>query len=212
MGQYGDSGDAENVEVRVQMFETRNPQPSEPPTSAKMTCNGVNATPAYNINTRPCPRQPPGGFYIFTYTDEHGVATTATIPVLLGKLALLSPQAGSPVHIPHDGAMDMVYEAPVAPPGAYVTLDDLSLECGDWKTYNCGDQGFNFSSVNGSERGTTSGGKQPFHMAGNFAQFQPGPGRIRMTTTVHLTPYRGGFAGVTATFQDDIMVPITWTN
>lgn len=203
IGQYGDNAEAEGVHMTALIGEGYNPE-------AHITCNGTDITLTYKISYRPCPRQPPGGSYVITYTDEHG-ATSITVPVPQGKLALLSPQAGSSVPIPH-GAIDMVYEAPIAPPGDYVTLNDLSLECGDLKTYNCGDEVFTFTSTNGPVRGTTSGGKQPFHMTGDFSQFHPGPGRVYVTTTVHLTPESGGFAGVTATFQDNIIAPITWTN
>lgn len=211
MGQYGDGIDTQNVEVQAQLFESDHLRPVQPPPSAKMTCNGVNVTPAYDVVIRPCPRQPPGGVYIITYTDEHGVVTTATIPVPRGKLALLSPHAGSAVPIPISGAMDIMYEAPVAPQGGRVTLDELSLECGDWSVYNCGDQIFTLASADGPASATTNGGKQSFHMTGNFSQFRPGPGTILVTTTVHMSAERDGFDGVIVTFQDYIKVPITWT-
>ena len=245
-GQY--TGNTSIVLIDIRIYDSSNNALVFAPKSARLTCEGADVKPDYETPMRECPRQPPGGAYVITYTDEHGVATTATIPVPLGRLALLMPRAGSTVLIPgsrplntptpyvvptptphfvptpYDPSatapmftptpgpgLDIVYEAPLAPQGGSVTLDELSVECGDWKVYNCGDQVFTLAHPDGPATGTTKGGKQSFLMTGDFTQFRPGPGAIRMATTVHLTPESGGFAGVTATFQDSIVVPITWT-
>lgn len=71
----------------------------------RLTCGGVS-DPAdeafqsdWNFARFLVPRQPPGGAYTCVYTDESGLQTTATIPVLLAQLAFTSPTAGAHVRI-----------------------------------------------------------------------------------------------------------------
>lgn len=244
IGQF--TSDDANVLVDVRLYEGANGMVAFAPGGARLTCNGSDVKPDYQTFQRKCPRSPQGGVYTFIYTDEHGVVTTATIPVPRGRLALLSPRAGATVLIPgsrpvstatpyvapsptlyvvptpYDPSatapirtpvpgpgLTLAYEAPAALHGGSVTLSSASAECGDWKISNCGDQVFQASDD--PANATTSGGKQSIHMVGDFSQFQPGPGAISLSTTIQATVADSGFAGLMATFTDNLRIPITWT-
>lgn len=84
--------DQPNVMITVQLF-TSTGLWVWPDAQAQITCDGVHITHGPNVPV-PCPRQPPGGAYRITYTDGHGAATTATVPIPTGTLALSSPRAG----------------------------------------------------------------------------------------------------------------------
>ena len=211
-GQYGGDADGQNVAVEVQLFEGDNPQPAVPSNGAKMTCNGVDVIPDYDVFSRPCPRQPPGGAYHITYTNEHGVATTTTVTVPQGTLALLSPYAGEAVPIPGDGALEIRYSTPVAPTGGDVSVDTLTASSDMPYPHAGGEVNFTRqSATDGASTATSHGGEQTFRLAGNFAQFQPGAGSIEMTVSMWVIPAGGGFDRVTAAFSDTITTPITWT-
>lgn len=68
----------------------------------RIACDGVTAA-NQSINSggsrMSVPRQPAGGNYHCTYTDEKGNTTSLTIPVPTGTLAMTSPKAGATIHL-----------------------------------------------------------------------------------------------------------------
>jgi hypothetical protein len=113
-GQYGD---ASTVQTQIDIVDARSGQVFSLPDKARLTCNGSDVKPIYPNNViRTCPRQPPGGAYHFTFTDEHGATTTIVVPVPTGQLAILSPRDGSTVYIPRDGALAIHFTLPIPPP------------------------------------------------------------------------------------------------
>jgi hypothetical protein len=128
--QYSDRPD---VVVLVRFFE--GPAASDEVAIAQgahVTCNGKDMTPtsqAQQLVGASCPRQPPGGAYQITYTDEHGAAATVVVPVPSGSFAILSPRAGSTVPIPTTGPLKLRYTIPTPPPDGSVAVDGLSAAC-----------------------------------------------------------------------------------
>jgi hypothetical protein len=105
---------------------------------ARLTCNGSDVKPGYPTNViRTCPRQPPGGAYRFTYTDEHGVTTTILVPVPAGQFAILSPRYGSTVYIPRDGALAVHFTLPIPPPRSRIAQVLVSASCQTTPSATC---------------------------------------------------------------------------
>jgi hypothetical protein len=93
----------------------------DPPTGAYLTCN--------SLATWQCPEQPPGGEYVITYTDEHGVATAVSAPVPLDAFAILSPRSGGTAIIPTAGVLTIRFSSPTFPPEWTVAIDQASADC-----------------------------------------------------------------------------------
>lgn len=126
-GQYGDKP---NVYGSIGFLDGTKLTPVTIPANASLTCNGSDITPSPHGEIYfSCPRQPPGGSYRFTFTDEHGAATTVVVPVPTGTLAILSPQAGSTVPIPTNGKLAIRYSIPIPPPHDSVAIDSISVWC-----------------------------------------------------------------------------------
>lgn len=178
---------------------------------ARLTCEGVDVTPNYDgSNLHDCPLQPPGGAYHMTYTDEHGVATTAVVPVPTGSFAVLSPQVEEKVAIPTDNTLAIRYRVPTPAAGGRVSIDRVEATCGEIASSPCGDVTFG----GGNEAGrTVSGGEGTFYLTGDFSSFQPREGTVSVEIGVHVqVPADGnGFASVNATFSDGFAPPVTWT-
>src|SRR5690349_24645725 len=97
-GQYGG---ASTVQTQINIVDAHSGQVYSLADKARLTCNGGDVKPNYPSDVvRTCLRQPPGGAYSFTFTDEHGATTTVVVPVPTGQLAILSPRYGSTVYIP----------------------------------------------------------------------------------------------------------------
>src|SRR5262249_19273801 len=89
----GQTSDQAKVYVTVKVFDGTNANGVSLADKAHLTCNGNDIKyppPATVAGAGPCPRQPPGGSYKFTYTDEHGASTTATVPVSADAFSILS--------------------------------------------------------------------------------------------------------------------------
>jgi hypothetical protein len=128
-GQYSDRP---YVVVLVHIFEGTNPNEVALAGRAHMTCNGSDispSSPAFQLVEGSCPRQPPGGSYRFTYTDEHGASATVVVPIPLGSFAILSPLAGSTVPIPTNGPLTVRYVTPIPPTSGSVAIDSVTASC-----------------------------------------------------------------------------------
>jgi hypothetical protein len=126
-GQYGD---ASTVQTQIDIVDAQSGQIFSFADKARLTCNGSDVKPGYPTNViRTCPRQPPGGAYRFTYTDEHGASTTVVVPVPAGQFAVLSPRDGSTTHIPTDGALAVRFTLPIPPPNSSITQFYVSVSC-----------------------------------------------------------------------------------
>lgn len=126
-GQYGDKP---NVYGNIGFLDGTKLTPVTIPANASLTCNGSAIAPSPHGEIYfSCPRQPPGGSYRFTFTDEHGATTTVVVPVPTGTLAILSPQAGSAVPIPTNGKLTIRYSIPIPPPHGSVAIDSISVWC-----------------------------------------------------------------------------------
>lgn len=127
LGQYGNTP---NVTIATSIFEAASSKQVSLADSARLTCNGTDIKPSTsNAVPRACPRQPPGGAYHITYSDEHGVSTTVVVPVPAGSFAILSPQDGARVKIPANGALLVRYAIPMAPPNSTVAPSYIEASC-----------------------------------------------------------------------------------
>jgi hypothetical protein len=131
--QYSHYSDEPNVVVQVRFFEGLAASDEVAlAQGAHVTCNGKDMTPtsqAQQLVGAPCPRQPPGGAYQITYTDEHGVAASVVVPVPSGSFAILSPRAGSTVSVPTTGPLKVRFTVPTPPPVGSVAVDGVSAAC-----------------------------------------------------------------------------------
>ncbi|HEX5440251.1 MAG TPA: hypothetical protein VFW76_05165 [Ktedonobacterales bacterium] len=193
----------------VVLFETTlfdNNRPVLPPDNAYLTCEGADATPGNQTAMRECPRQPAGGAYRIVYTDEHGVATSAVIPIPKGTVALLTPRPGDTLAIPVNNTLAIRYTAPVPPPNGSVTIDEMRAVCGEITSPPCGEVLFAPHTAE-----VARGGDSVFQLTGDFSSFRPGEGMVDMTVGTHTQASQSGFAGVDVTFTDSVAAPITWT-
>jgi hypothetical protein len=134
-GQYGD---ASTVQTQIDIVDAQSGQIFSFADKARLTCNGSDVKPGYPTNViRTCPRQPPGGAYRFTYTDEHGVTTTILVPVPAGQFAILSPRYGSTVYIPRDGALAVHFTLPIPPPRSRIAQVLVSASCQTTPSATC---------------------------------------------------------------------------
>jgi hypothetical protein len=134
-GQYGDSS---TVQAQVDIMDATTGQELSLADKARLTCNGSDVKPNYPNRVIPsCPRQPPGGAYRFTYTDEHGASTTVVVPVPAGQFAVLSPRDGSTAHIPTDGALAVRFTLPIPPPNSSITLLEVIAACQAMPSVTC---------------------------------------------------------------------------
>lgn len=134
-GQYDNSP---NVQVVIHFYEAATSKEVSVADKARLTCNGSDVKPNFTGAglMRLCQRQPPGGAYRITYTDEHGVATTMVIPVPSGRFTILSPLAGSTVKIPTNSALTVRYAIPIAPPKSSVSIISVIAWCAT-SGYSC---------------------------------------------------------------------------
>ena len=200
------TGNTNVVLFDTSMFDDTTNRPVLPPDGAHLTCEGADATPGYQTTMRECPRQPAGGAYHFIYTDEHGVATSAVIPIPQGTVALLAPRVGDHVAIPTNNTLNVQYASPVTPPNGSVTIDELRAACGEVSSPPCGAVLFAPHTAE-----VVSGGGGVFHLTGDFSSFQPGEGMVDITVGTHSRASQSGFARVDVTFTDSVAAPITWT-
>lgn len=141
-GQYGDTP---AVQTQIDIVDVNSGRAVSLADKASLTCNGSDVKPDYPNNViRKCPRQPPGGAYRFTYTDENGAATTVVVPVPAGQYAVLSPHAGSTVHIPTDGALAVRFTLPIPPPNSSITLLEVIAACQGTPGASCDSVANNF--------------------------------------------------------------------
>ncbi len=134
-GQYSN---AATVQTQIDIIEAQSGQEVSLADKARLTCNGGDVKPGYPNNViRKCPRQPPGGAYRFTFTDEHGATTTIVVPVPAGQLAILSPRDGSTVYIPRDGALAVHFTLPIPPPNSGITQFLVSASCQTTPSATC---------------------------------------------------------------------------
>jgi len=128
-GQYSDQP---SVGVLVRMFEGTTSNEVAVPPGARLTCNGSDMTPrspVLQLVGFSCPRQPPGGSYQITYTDEHGVPSTVAVLVPLGTFAIVSPLAGATVPIPTNGQLTVRYSIPAPTTNGSVAIDSVAASC-----------------------------------------------------------------------------------
>ena len=200
------TGNTNVVLFETTLFDNATNRPVLPPDGAHLTCEGADATPGYQTTMRECPRQPAGGAYHFIYTDEHGVATSAVIPIPQGTVALLAPRVGDHVAIPTNNTLNVQYASPVTPPNGSVTIDEMRAACGEVSSPPCGAVLFAPHTAE-----VVSGGGGVFHLTGDFSSFQPGEGMVDITVGTHSRVSQSGFARVDVTFTDSVAAPITWT-
>lgn len=92
----------------ISVYINLDSQPAILGAGQRLTCNGVlvrrpdtNAQGyGFPEGTVTVPRQPPGGRYIFVYTDERGRQTTVVVPAPLMDFAITSLAASARVPIP----------------------------------------------------------------------------------------------------------------
>jgi hypothetical protein len=134
-GQYGD---ASTVQTQIDIVDAHSGQVFSLADKARLTCNGGDVKPNYPNNViRTCLRQPPGGAYNFTFTDEYGATTTVVVPVPNGQFAILSPRDGSTVHIPRDGALAVHFTLPIPPPHSSITQFYVTALCQSTPSATC---------------------------------------------------------------------------
>ncbi len=201
------TGNTDIVLVNVKLYDNETNQLVFAPADAHLTCEGADVTPDYRKILWECPRQPAGGAYHFVYTDEHGTATSAVIPVPKGTVALLAPRPGDKVVIPANNTLDIRYRTPIPPSGS-VSVDEVRALCGDTTRSPCSDVTFGQPFKTGT---TVPGGDGVFQLTGDFSSIQPGEGSVDITVGVHVSPSQNGFARVDVTFTDSVAAPITWT-
>jgi hypothetical protein len=129
-GQYSDRTD---VGVLVRAVEDPGHRAVAFADKASLTCNGISIksrSPLTVAGSGSCSRQPPGGAYRITYTDEHGASTTVNAPVPLGVFAILSPLTGSTVPIPADGPLMARVSLPTPPANGSARIDSVTALCG----------------------------------------------------------------------------------
>ncbi len=137
--------DAPTVQTLIHVYEAQSGQEVSLADKTRLTCNGSDVKYSYPNNANPaCPRQPPGGAYRFTFTDEDGAATTVVVPVPAGQYAVLSPRAGSTVHIPRDGALAVRFTLPIPPPNSRITLLEVIAACQGTSSASCDSIANNF--------------------------------------------------------------------
>ncbi len=141
-GQYSDEP---AVQTLIHVYEAQSGQEVSLANKTRLTCNGSDVKYSYPNNANPtCPRQPPGGAYRFMYTDENGALTTVVVPVPAGQYAILSPRAGSTVHIPTDGALATRLSLPIPPPNSSITLLEVIAACQGTPGASCDSVANNF--------------------------------------------------------------------
>lgn len=206
--QFSQAGPMVQLTVFVRDSHIRGNTELDP--NARLTCEGANVAPEPQIVSKPCPRQPPGGVYHIVYTDEHGHTATAIVPIPTGQMALLNPHEESTIHLPASGVLPIHYAAPVAPAGGSVEIHDVSARCGKIGEPDCGD-------TFGGETPIGTGGPGVYPLKGAFTQFTTGPGWVNMkpgwvnmNTTAVVLVQPGGFHDVTASFEDNAFVNVTW--
>lgn len=136
-GQY--SGH-QSVQVSARFFESpATGDAALPGQGATLTCNGVDIKPATTIypnGAKPCPRQPAGGSYTITYTDERGTPATVVVPVPIGAPSILTPIPGSAVKIPPSNAdftsssLRVSYAYSTVPLNSSVYVTSITAQCG----------------------------------------------------------------------------------
>ena len=128
--QFGDQSDKPNVYGSFLLLDGTTGTAVTIPMSAGLTCNGSDIKPSpHGEIYLACPRQPPGGSYRFTFTDEHGAQTTVIVPVPSGAFAILSPRPGSSVPIPTNGKLAIQFSVPTPPTGGSVEFGFVSAWC-----------------------------------------------------------------------------------
>ena len=228
------------VDMHVQIFEGTNPQPVYLATSARLTCNGSDIKPSVEHTSRPCPRQVPGGMYEVAYTDEHGAVTTMMVPVPIGEFAILSPQPNAQVPIPTNGALQVRFSIPSRPSLGTISIPSVTASCGIpgalcgavagtfWNlavvtpsvaplrtptpsvAMSC-DVSSDLASVPPGPYLTFSGKEGVVTLTGDFAAFQPGPGRIDLSVAACAMPSNSGFMPAPVTFSDILFAPVVWS-
>lgn len=95
-----------NVQVRVDIMVAGYAGLVMLTSTHTLVCDGVklNLTP---YTTALVPRQPPGGAYMFVYTDEQRRPTTLVVPVPLRAFAITSPAEGAAVKLPRQPAQGL---------------------------------------------------------------------------------------------------------
>jgi hypothetical protein len=129
-----------SVYVQVLVFDGMSQRGVALADKASLTCNGIDIksrAPVTVAASGSCSRQAPGGAYKITYTDEHGTATTATVPVPAGSFAILAPAPGSMVMIPTNGLLTMRVSLAAPPPNGAFTIEGVSATCGAYPD-SCG--------------------------------------------------------------------------
>lgn len=133
-GQYSDQ---KHVQVFVRIFD--GPSVTDYALlapGAKLTCNGTDIKPTttvYALSGKACPRQPPGGSYTITLTDEHGVPASVVVPAPSGALSIVTPRAGSKVAIPPGrpfGVLRVAYNYSRVPLNSTVLVNSIVATCG----------------------------------------------------------------------------------
>ena len=127
---FGQYNDTPIVQTLIQVNEAQSGQTVSLADKTRLTCNGSDVKYSYPNNVkRTCPRQPPGGAYRFTYTDEDGASTTVVVPVPTGQFAILSPVTGATVPIPGDGALAVRFAIPTPPPNSSISYLNVRATC-----------------------------------------------------------------------------------
>jgi hypothetical protein len=237
-GQYSESALPTVQFTRIEVYEGSDPQAVGLAPHARLTCNGRDITPGSPSNTFACLRQPPGGVYQITYTDEHDATTTVIVHVPLGVFDFLSPQAGSVVHLPTNGALPVRFSIPRVPAQGSVHISSFTAACGDpAQLYACGvimsnlpDSSIITPSVSGfgppparpvplscavppplpDSLVTLSADQGTAILSGDFRQLQPLPGRLELDVQACIMPDPAGFEAVRVTLDDALSIPITW--
>lgn len=194
-----------------------------------LTCNGVTLSQPspYGGLSAKVDRQPAGGSYAFTYTDEQGHTTAFRVPAV-ARLALTSPSPGGAVAIPRRVAtvptpstiegtrtpdlahvpLTVRYAVPSLPPYsvAYVSME---AQCATSRMrYGCG-------LVEGQvavpvTAGTYSITDATIAYSYGFETFVPGPGYIRSHLQVTWWQVTD-FLQVKVTYSSYADSPVVWT-
>ena len=129
-GQFGDESIKPNVYGSIVLLDGTTGAAVTIPTNAGLTCSGSSIERSVDGRLYfACPRQPLGGSYHFTFTDEHGAKTTVSVPVPTGAFAILSPRPGSSVPIPTNGKLAIQFSVPTPSTGGSVEFDIVSAWC-----------------------------------------------------------------------------------
>ncbi len=217
--------DLPDVQVLVRFLGEGEIAPAD---AATVTCNGRDVTPRRdgtlsNLGpARPCTRQSPGGTYRIVYTDEHGTATSATIPVPTGSLTFRSPADGGEVPLPNAGGFALRLALPVPPPGGTVILGAIDMgSCSPSGTsQSCNEYlagpatAYQTPAVMTAIASavaagvTTNGGECTIKIEGFSAV--AGRGGIYVSVEVDEPARQSGFAGAKITFRDTADATFTW--